>query len=508
MPPEFYCYTGLETGSENNNESIGGAGSRMPRRMPRLWVALIPVVVLLVSLTAMIIIYGADSVQTTGPWTLLASGAVALILGLASRSNRFADIMRGIGVSARQVVPSLPILLLIGTVSATWMLSGIVPLLIKIGLHILSPTMFLVISCAVSAVISVLTGSSWTTIATIGVAFMGIGTVMGFPAGWIAGAIISGAYFGDKVSPLSDTTVLASSSCGVELFGHIRYMMLTSMPSMLITLGIFAIAGFLLSHADTAAESGLLSELESTFRLTPWLLLVPAVTGVLIAMRLNTYLTLGASSLMGLAAMLIAQPQIVADIAAVADPSAADQFRVALTSLATSTQITTPSELLDSLVATGGMAGMLPTIFLVCSAMVFGGLMIGTGMLASITDALTRRLRTARSTVTATVASGLALNSCTGDQYLSIIISANIYKQMYHRNGLESRLLSRTVEDSVSVTSVLVPWNSCGLTQSAVLGVGTLAYLPYCFFNYISPLMSLFMAWADIRIHRLREHVS
>lgn len=477
--------------------------SNSTNNLPKFWIALTPVIVLLGILISLIATLGADSVQTWGAVALLAAAFVSVGIGFATGSSRIKSIRSGLATSMRQVLPSFPILLLIGTVSATWMLSGVVPVLIEYGLMLLAPDVFLVVACVVSALISVLTGSSWTTIATIGVAFMGIGLVMGFEPGWIAGAIISGAYFGDKISPLSDTTVLASSSSGVNLFTHIRYMLLTTIPSMLLTIVVFTIVGIVSDHERAMSDASIVSELNSVFNLSPWLLIVPAATGILIAMRCNSYLTLSLSSLFGLAAMIIFQPGVISSIVGEESLSLLDYAIASITVLSSSTQLSTPSELLDTLVSTGGMQGMIPTVWLVTCAMIFGGVMLGTGMLASITNAMTRHIRSPRSTVTATVASGLALNSCTGDQYLSIIISSNIFRPMYQRNGLQKRLLSRTVEDSVSVTSVLVPWNSCGLAQSAVLGVATLTYLPYCIFNIISPLMSLAMAWAGIRIRRV-----
>lgn len=474
------------------------------RNLPPLWASATPIIALLIALTWIIINNGADSVQTLGPWALLGAAALSLIVTKISSKPTAEGLKFGLKNSFRQVLPSLPILLLIGTVSSTWMLSGVVPLMIEYGMHVLSPDFFLVTACAVSALISVLTGSSWTTIATIGVAFMGIGLAMGFSPGWIAGAIISGAYFGDKISPLSDTTVLASSSCNVELFSHIRYMMITTIPSMVIALAVFATVGLCTTHTSAATENELCRTLADNFNLTPWILFVPIATAILIAFRVNTYITLAGSSLLGLIAMLAFQSQVMEALLDTAPGSlqAADYIRASATTLFTSTQLNTSSELLDSLVATGGMAGMLPTVWLVSCAMIFGGIMIGTGMLATITHALTRRLKSARSMVSATVGSGLALNGFTGDQYLSIIISSNIYRPMYEQIHLERRLLSRTVEDSISVTSVLIPWNSCGLTQSTVLGVSTMTYLPYCIFNIISPIMSLFIAWAGIKIKR------
>ena len=485
----------VHTELANKEMNTNGLEARGGFRQPSTWLALMPVAVLLCAMALLIICGGAGAVQDYSPWLLLGTGIVAAATAMIVCRCLLRNLWTGLRKSGSQIIPSIPILLLIGTVSATWMLSGVVPVLIDCGLKVLNPSLFLFTACAICAVISVLTGSSWTTIATIGVALMGIGTVMGYSPGWVAGAIISGAYFGDKLSPLSDTTVLASSSCGVELFRHIRYMMLTSAPAMVLALGVFAVVGLVGDYGAVESRNELAAGLASTFNLTPWLMVVPAVTGLMIALRVNSYLTLSVSSLLGLGAMFLFQPQVV---------EALGGYGVAtgLTVLATSTQIATGSELLDSLVATGGMEGMLQTVLLVTCAMVFGGVMIGSGMLRSITEALTKRIKTPRSTVAATVASGLALNGYTGDQYLSIILSSNMFRPMYERNALESRLLSRTVEDSVSVTSVLIPWNSCGLTQATVLGVATLTYLPYCVFNIVSPLMSLGMAWAGIRIRR------
>lgn len=469
-----------------------------PRKAPSALLSLVPVILLLLSISVLIIALDATTVQELSQWLLLGCGAFAALLAVAVCRCPWRELYAGLRESGRQIIPCIPILLLIGTVSSTWMLSGVVPLLISTGLQVINPTFFLLTACMVCAIISVLTGSSWTTIATIGVALMGIGTVMGYSAGWVAGAIISGAYFGDKISPLSDTTVLASSSCGVELFSHIRYMMLTTVPSMLIALIVFGSVGFLGDYGTGESTLELNDALASTFSLTPWLLVVPAVTALLIALRVNTYITLSVSSLLGLTAMFVFQPGVVSALSAETGSHVATAVNV----LASSTAISTGSSLLDSLVSTGGMAGMLSTVTLVTCAMIFGGTMIGSGMLRSITELLTRRLRTARSSVSATVASGLVLNSCTGDQFLSIIVSSNIYKPIFEQNNLDRPLLSRTVEDSVSVTSVLIPWNSCGLTQATVLGVPTLIYFPYCIFNIISPFMSLGMAWAGIKIRR------
>ncbi len=464
-----------------------------------LAVALTPIILLLVALISLIIVKGPDSVQEWSAPILLGASAFSCLVAVIGYRRPLKALRTGMLKSFKQIIPSFPVLLLIGAVSATWMLSGTVPLLIDYGLKLLNPTMFLFITCATCAIISVLTGSSWTTIATIGVAFMGIGTVMGYSDGWVAGAIISGAYFGDKVSPLSDTTVLASSSTGVRLFTHIRYLMITSVPAMSVALIAFAIAGMTSTLNSSVNSLEIEQALEATFNLTPWLLVIPALTVTAILLRFNTNIVLVVSAMSGLTGVYVCQPDIITGFLEAGHSMAGAGATILLTDTAT----TTGSDILDPLVATGGMAGMLPTVKLVAAAMVFGGSLMGTGMLSVITEAFTRHLDGPRSIVGATVGSGLFLNSCTADQYLSIIIGGNLYRRIYNRNRLESRLLSRSLEDSVSVTSVLIPWNSCGVTQSAVLGVSTLVYLPYCFFNFLSPLMSLMMAWTGYRIRRL-----
>lgn len=460
------------------------------RNNPSLIVSVIPFTFLIVSLLAIIIWRGADGVFTLGPITLLMSAAIALALarigGIATNRGLHVGLRR----SAMQILPAVPILICIALVATTWMLSGVVPTLIAYGLHILSPRMFLFITCMVCSVISVMTGSSWTTIATIGVAFIGIGRVMGYSDPWIAGAIISGAYFGDKVSPLSDTTVVASSTVGVDLFDHIRYLMFTTVPAMSIALLVYIAVGFLTPLNPSPESAPLLDSLNATFHISPWTLLIPLITMVMILMRIPTFIVLLGAGALGAIGIFVFQPQI------------GMERRGLIASIWSGSTLTTGNDALDELVATGGILGMLPTVFLVLSAMVFGSVMIGTGMLTKLTDSFTSRLRRRTSIVSATVASGLTMNCTTGDQYLSLIITGNMYRSLYRRYGLEPRLLSRSMEDSISVTSVLVPWNSCGLTQSMVLGVSTLAYFPCCIFNILTPLMSILVARMGFKIYQ------
>ena len=465
---------------------------------PTLWVSIIPVAVLLVSIIGLIYACGASLIQDYSYIILLGAAAVCVLLSLIFTNRKKSTLYLGLVKSARQILPAVLILFFIGTLSATWMLSGVVPTLIDYGLSFLNPKAFLLIACAVCAVVSVVTGTSWTTIATIGVAFMGIGTVLGYNPAWIAGAVISGAYFGDKVSPLSDTTVLAAATTGVDLFTHIKYLMLTTVPAMTIALVVYGIVGFFTDTVSAENALHIREAIEHTFNITGWVLVIPAITAVLIAMRIRTDMVLLISSLIGLAGMYLFQPQIAADLT---DGSGIwNHIATALRVLCTETQVTTGEESLDSLIGTSGMAGMLPTVYLVLAAMIFGGVMIGSGMLSTITHAITSRLHSPRHLVSTTVASGIFLNACTGDQYMSIIIGSNVYKNSYKRAGVKPQLLGRTIEDSVSVTSVLIPWNSCGLTQSAVLGVATLTYLPFCIFNIMSPLMTLIMAWTGWRV--------
>ena len=435
---------------------------------------------------------GADAIAGYSPVVLLGSAALSVVLsfvfGALSRRGMTVGFVR----SARQILPAVPMLICIAMVATTWMVSGVVPTLIVYGLEVLTPTLFLVTACVVCALISVLTGSSWSTIATIGVALMGIGQVMGFSAGWIAGAIISGAYFGDKISPLSDTTVVASSACGVDLFAHMRYLMLSSVPALLLALVVFAVKGFMSDAAD--ADQGMMLDgaLRTTFNITPWTLVIPAITLALIAFRVPTLLTLAASALLGFVGIFVFQPDLGHSVISAGGM------------LWSGNAMDTGVERLDSLVSTGGISGMMSTVALVLSAMMFGAAMMGTGMLASITRSFTSRLHKRTSIVGATVGSGLFMNSTTADQYLSLIITGNMYRNVYRQFGLEPRLLSRTIEDSVSVSSVLIPWNSCGITQSTVLGVSTMVYFPYCIFNILSPCMSLLLAWTGWRIRNLR----
>ena len=465
-------------------------------RILPIWLALTPLVLLMVMLVFTVRAFGDESLGGPSQIVMLAASSVCCVIGRWAGKVRWREFENQIANSISQESSAMVILLFIGALGGAWMVSGVVPMMIYYGLDIIHPSVFLVSTCVISAVVSVMTGSSWTTIATIGVALMGIGKAQGFDEGWIAGAIISGAYFGDKVSPLSDTTVLASSVCRVNLFAHIRFMMITTIPSFLIALSVFLVAGF--SH--TAVDNGHLAACQEAitgrFNISIWLLVVPVATVVMIAKRLPALVTMFASTLLGVVFALLFQAGIVAEIAD------GDLFRGAMRAVYGSTAIQTSNPMLDQLVATRGMEGMLSTVWLILCAMCFGATMTAGGMTAGITRLFIRFAHGRISTVGSTVATGLVLNNTVADQYMGILLSCNVFREIYDKNGLEPRLLSRATEDSVTVTSVLVPWNTCGMTQSTVLGVATLTYLPYCFFNILSPLMSIVVAATGFRCSR------
>ena len=471
-------------------------------------VSLIPFVVLVAALSIVIYVFGTDALSGASQVALMFAAGVTVVLAMVLYRIPWKTFEDAILDNITSVGTSIVILLLIGAVAGSWMVSGVVPTMIYYGMKVIFPDIFLFASCIISALIAVMTGSSWTTIATIGVALVGIGTAQGYEPGWIAGAIISGAYFGDKVSPLSDTTVLASSSAGTPLFTHIRFMMVTTVPSFVITLVVFLVVS--LMHDDGAAmrAADFSNDLKDTFNISPWLFLVPVITALLIVRKVSAIATLFIAAVVAGVAALIFQPHIIGSIASgsahdmVGELSFLDGFKGLSISYYGSTAIDTGNEALNSLVATRGMTGMLNTVFLIIAASTFGGTLVGSGMLQSLTDALVWFVRRRVTMVASTVGTGIFANMITGDQYLSILLTSSLYKKLYQERGYESKLLSRSVEDSATVVSVLIPWNSCGMTQATVLKVPTLEYLPYCFFNIISPLMSIFIAAIGFKIVR------
>ena len=469
------------------------------RQMP-IVLSVVPLLVLVAMLVVTIRTFGSDSLSGATQVVLLAASAVSCIIATVYARVPWRNFEAAITKNISSVSSAVIILLLIGALGGSWMVGGVVPTMIYYGVNIISPDVFLATTCVLSAVVSVMTGSSWTTIATIGVALMGIGRAQGFDEGWIAGAIISGAYFGDKISPLSDTTILASSICGVRLFSHIRFMLITTVPSLVLALIVFVVAGFQHDAVTSGELDAFRGAIAMRFNVSAWLLVVPIITAVMIVKRVPALVTLLTASVMGVICALAFQPDIVAELAG------GDKFAGSMQVLYGSTAISTSNEMLTELVATRGMGGMMPTVWLILCAMCFGATLTAGGMTDGITRLFTKVARGRVSAVASTALSGVTRSTGTSDQYISILLTGSVFGNIYRRLGIDQRVLSRATEDSATVTSVLIPWNTCGMVQSTVLGVATLTYLPYCVFNLASPLMSIVVAATGYRIMDRHRH--
>ena len=455
-------------------------------------ISFIPFLVLIVLITCCVVVFGNATLDGASQVSLLAASAVSVLIGHFSKRLEWEILEKEITDKIASCTPAIIILLLIGAIGGTWMVSGIVPTMIYYGMQIIRPEVFLVSSSVLCALVSLMIGSSWTTVATIGVALMGIGKAHGFDDGWIAGSIITGAYFGDKLSPLSDTTVLASSVSGTPLFTHIRYMMYTTVPTFLVSLSIFLIAGLIMNVQGHGNVQEFMDGLQHTFVISPWLLIVPVLTGVMIARRWPSMVVLFLAILLAAIVGLLVQPDLVRQISG--HDGLLSGYKGMMQVCYGSTNIETGVPMLNDLVATSGMGGMMPTIWLIICAQTFGGALTATGQLDDLMKVVLRWVRGTASMVASTVGTSLFCNIAMADQYLSIMLASSMFKDVYKSRGYESRLLSRSCEDGATVTSVLVPWNTCGLTQSTVLGVATLTYLPYCFFNFLSPVTSIVVA--------------
>jgi len=472
-------------------------------RRPSLAEALIPIVFLIALLSYNVIfVFKTDSLEGSNQIVLLLSSAVATIVGLRM-GRTWKQIQDGMVKSISSAMASILILLLIGSLAGTWLLSGIVPAMIYYGLNILNPTIFLFAACIVCAIVSVATGSSWSTIATIGIALLGIGKALGISEGLIAGAIISGAYFGDKMSPLSDTTNLAPAMAGTDLFTHIRYMTLTTVPSIALTLIIFLVIGFNLSaQGNTGDVQAVLVAIEDKFNITPILFLVPVAVIFMIVRKVAAIPALLVGTLLGGLMAIIFQPQIVIEISGDQSNYFRSTFIAVMKSMYGSIEVVTSNEQVNSLLATSGMAGMLNTIWLIICAMIFGGVLEVCGMLERVAHEVISRAKSTASLINSTVGTCIFFNISASDQYMAIVVPGRMYADTYRERGLKPENLSRTLEDSGTVTSVLIPWNTCGATQASILGVATGVYAPFCFFNIISPLMTMIFGYFNIKIAR------
>jgi len=459
--------------------------------------ALIPVVILMALLAYNIFLKdGTWLGDYSNQFILLIAGGITAIVGFLNKVT-FKTMIIEVWENLKSVFVPIVILLLVGALAGTWLISGIIPAMVYYGLQVLSPAIFLPASVIIAAIISVATGSSWTTSATVGIALIGIGSALGVPTGMIAGAVISGAYFGDKMSPLSDTTNLAPAMAGTDLFTHIKYMAYTTIPTIVITLIAFSIMSMTIDTSGSTDISGLLNTINTTFNITPYLFIVPLIVIILILLKTNPLIALGAGVILAAIFSVIFQGQILSGLAD-------SNFSAIINSMLSETSIATDNEKLNKLFNAGGMNGMLWTIYLVICAMVFGGVMDGIGALARITRSLLKLADSVFGLFASTVISCLGLNIIASDQYLALVIPGKMFKQAYEDKGLAPENLSRALEDSGTVTSVLVPWNGCGAYQSSVLGVSVADYFIYAIFNWLSPFMTLLFAALGLKIKQLK----
>jgi NhaC family Na+:H+ antiporter len=466
--------------------------------------ALVPVFTLILMLFYNVFfVFGDDALSGSNQFILILGAAVAAIVGFLNKTS-YHKMLEEVSENLKSSSGALLILLMVGALSGTWLVSGIIPTMIYYGLQLLNPTFFLVASVLICAVISIATGSSWTTSATVGIALIGIGDTLGISLGMTAGAVLSGAYFGDKMSPLSDTTNLAPAMAGAELFDHIKYMAITTVPTFVITLFLFLIIGFNIEINGTPDISNKLEAIDQAFNISPWLLLVPMMVVILIVKKTPPLVALLTGTLLAALASILAQPQILMSIAESEIFNFETAYKGVMQSITVETAVETSSTDLNDLFSSGGMKGMMGTIWLIICAMVFGGVMDAIGALSKISKALLTLASSTFGLFASTVASCLALNVTASDQYLALVVPGKMFKKAYEDKGLAPENLSRTLEDSGTVTSVLVPWNTCGAYQSSVLGVHVADYFIYAFFNWISPFMTLLVAGFSLKIKQLK----
>ncbi|WP_299522286.1 Na+/H+ antiporter NhaC [uncultured Lutibacter sp.] len=461
-----------------------------------IWEALIPVVLLMCMLAYNIFFAAGELLgEYSNQFILLVGGLIAAIVGAFNKVSvriMFNEVLENM----KSVFVPIMILFLVGALAGTWLVSGVIPAMVYYGLQVLNPSIFLPASVIIAAIISIATGSSWTTSATVGIALVGIGTALGIPQGMIAGAVISGAYFGDKMSPLSDTTNLAPAMAGTDLFTHIRYMAFTTVPTIIITLIVFSIISLNIDITGNADISGLLNSIKNTFQITPYLFLVPLVVIALILFKTKPLIALGIGVLLAAIFAFIFQPDILSNLSS-------SKGKSIIKAVFVDTEIVTDNEKLNELFSAGGMKGMLWTIYLISCAMVFGGIMDAIGALAKITKALLKMATSIFGLFFSAAMSCIGLNVIASDQYLAIVIPGKMFKKAFEDKELAPENLSRTLEDSGTVTSVLIPWNTCGAYQSGVLGVGVAEYAVFAIFNWLSPIMTLIFAAFQIKIKQL-----
>lgn len=472
-------------------------------KKPTLLLAMLPVIVLVSIIAVGVYLFGDNLTSGPSQVALITASIVGALIAMFYLKVPWERIEEGILDSLSKTGSAIFILLMIGALTSSWILSGVVPTMIYYGLQIISPSIFLFVIFIFTALISLMAGSSWTTIGTIGVAMLGAGEILGFHPGWLAGAIISGAYLGDKVSPLSDTTNLAASISEVNIYTHIRYMLITNIPTVIICAIIFAVAGFFVpvnAQLDVAQQC---AEIASTFNISLWLLLIPGFTILLIYKKVAPFITLFLSAVVGAVVALIVQPDIISQITPYGEGEIMRYIYAPLKMLSSEVTISTGNAMLDELASTNGMSGMLTTIWLILCVIAFGGMMEACGYITVVTERILKVMKGATSLVASTIGTCIFCNLTLSDQYMSILLPGKMFGKAYREQGLAPQMLSRSIEDSATVVSVLIPWNTCGVVQASVLGVPTLVYLPYCFFNYLSPIVSIVVVAMGYKIARI-----
>ena len=469
--------------------------------------SLFPIILLIVFLSFNVYVYGDDAMGGSNQFILLVGAAAGIALGIY-KGFKFSNMMNQVAENLKSVTGAIVILLFVGALSGTWLISGIIPSMIYYGLKILHPSIFLPACLIICAIISIATGSSWTTSATVGIALIGISKAIGIPVEMSAGAIISGAYFGDKLSPLSDTTNLAPAISGSDLFTHIKYLTITTIPTITISLLIFIILNFYMVSSGPTDNTVLLEAISQTFNITPLIFIVPLIVIILIIKKTPPIIALFTGTIMGAIFALIFQQDILIQLSNSNTLTFEGAYSAIVNSITIDTNIESGNSELNDLFKSGGMIGMMNTIWLVISAMVFGGVMESIGALKTITTSLLNLGKSTFSLFASTAGSCLAINLTTSDQYLAIVIPGKMFEKAFKEKNLAPENLSRTLEDTGTVTSVLIPWNSCGAYQSGVLGVSVLDYFFYAIFNWLSFFMTLIVAGLNYKIKKLDINAS
>ena len=462
--------------------------------------ALTPICVLIFLLAYNIIVYEDKDWfgENTYQIILLLGASLASVMGLIDRVSVI-HILKKIYLSIKSIAIPIVILLLVGALAGTWKVSGVIPAMVYYGLNLINPTVFLPLTLIVTAIVSLTTGSSYTTSATVGIALVAVGTAFNISPGMTAGAVISGAYFGDKMSPLSDTTNLAPAMAGGDLYTHIKYMTLTTVPTFIFTFIVFCIISLNIDTSGIGDMSSILTlsdTISNDFYISPILFLVPVLVIILAFLKVRPVIALSSGILLALVFALIFQQNILNLI----DPS---DYNAVFNSVFLDTEIPTNNDRIVRLYNSGGMKGMLWTINLTICAMIFGGSMDAIGALSKITSALLDRAKNVFGLFVSTVISCLGINIAASDQYLAIVIPGKMFKDAYEERGLAPENLSRTLEDSGTVTSALIPWNTCGAYHYGVLGVSVPEYFIYAIFNWLSPIMTLIYAGFSIKIRTI-----